>query len=253
MPGFDYGHITEMTIVEPRKIYATSVNSVFPAGALGTTMDGRWFKFSRAGASTLVPGNVLTGPTPVTNHVNNTATATAAGATTVTFTQGATAVTQNQYKDGWMTISVTPGAGYSYAISDHAAVGSATSFAWPLAPGEAIAVALTTTSRIDLIPNPYRGVIQAPTTTIAATPVGIAIAAALTGQWSWVQCQGAAGVLTDSTVIVGNIVATPSTVTAGACVALSQTIGTTVIQVPIGKVLRAAATTAWSTVDLNML
>lgn len=250
MPVFGDQQVIGLTIQEARSTYASSVNSQWPAGTLGVTQDGRWFRFARAGASTLVPGNVLAGPAPVTNHVGNTAVATAAGLNTVTFTQGGTAITQNQYKDGWLVVSVTPGAGFTYGISDHAAVGSAASNAYPLAPGESVQVALTTTSRLDLISNPYRGVIQAPITTLTSNPVGVAVSAPTTGQWCWIQVQGVCGVLTSGTLIIGENAISP----AGAAGAVGpNSSGGSETEVVIGQVVRVAATTAWSSIDLKLL
>ncbi len=212
--------------------------------------DGQWFAFCQNGGSTLVPGNVIAAPAIQTNHVGNTATATAAGATTVTFTQGATAVTQNEYKDGYLVVSVTPGAGYTYKISSHDAVGSAASYAWPLAPGESIQVALTSTSRLDLIPNPYRGVIQAPVTTLTSQPVGIAVSAPLANGYAWLGVKGIFGVLTSGTLIIGEQAISP----AGAAGAVGpNSSGGSEVEVIIGRVARVAATTAWSSIQVNFL
>lgn len=253
MPIFGDQQVIGLTLAESRIVQTLGINGKFPAGTLGYTQDGRWFRYARNGASTLVPGNVLTSPVPVTNHVNNTATATAAGANTITFTQSNTAITAGQYQDGWLSISVTPGAGFIYGLREGAAVASATANTYNLAPGETVQVALTTTSRIDLVANPYRGVIQCPTTTLAAAPVGVAVSAPTANQWCWIQVKGAANVLTDGTVIIGNFVMVPSTNTAGAVVAGGATEAVNNISVPIGQVLRAAASTAWSTVSLNLL
>ncbi len=258
MGAYDYGQIVELTLQETRSVYngattgATLISGErWPVGTLGTTQDGRWFRFAQNGAATLVPGNVLSGVAPVTGHVGNTATVTPVGATKVTFTQGATAITQNQYKDGFMSISVTPGAGFIYGISSHSAVASATANTYPLAPGESIQVALTTTSRIDLIANPFRGVIQSPVTTLISTPIGVAVSAPTSGQYCWVQVQGACSVLTDGTVVTGGPVCVPSANTAGAMTAF--TAGAAEVMSILGTVIRVAATTAWSTVDLRLL
>ena len=251
MPIYGDQQVVPLTLAQTRLVGTSAINGQFPAGTLGVTQDGRWFAYARNGAATLVPGNVIAGPAPVTNHVNNTATATAAAVNTVTFTQGATAVTQNQYKDGYLSVSVTPGAGYLYGISDHNAVASATSYAWPLAPGETVQVALTTTSRLDLIANPYRGVIQCPATTLTSQPVGVAVSAPTSGQWCWIQVKGTANVLTEGTVIIGEPVVAP-TGTAGACGPGANGAGFQLTPV-IGRVARVAATTAWSAIDLNLL
>lgn len=259
MGAYDYGQIVQLTNQEVRNTYVAATTGPtllsgerWPVGTLGTTQDGRWYRFCQNGGTLLVPGNVICGPAPVSDYVNLTATATAVGATTVTFTQGATAITQNQFKDGWLSVSVTPGAGYIYGISSHNAVGSATSYAWPLAPGESIQVALTTTSRLDLIPNPYRGVIQAPATTLTSTPVGVCVSPIPADDYGWIQVQGMANVLTAGTLVIGNR-AVAQTGTAGACGPETATAATSKTEVTIGTVARVAASTAWSAIDLRLL
>lgn len=257
--GFDYGQVVQLTPQEARRIYAGSATVAatmlsgerFPVGTLGTTQDGRWYRFSSC-AELLVPGNWLTQTAPVTNHVGNTATVTAAGATKVTFTQGATAITQNYYKDGYLVVSVTPGAGYTYGLSGHPAVGSATANTYDLAPGESIQVALTTTSRLDLIQNPYRSLIQGPANTIAANPVGVAISAITSGGFGWVQVQGLCGVLTKGTLVIGNRAVAP-TATAGAVGPETALATTSDNEVTVGVVANVAADGAWSSIDLRLL
>lgn len=260
MPNY-YNFVTEITNQEMRTIYTGGTSGAnllsgerFPVGMLGTTQDGRWFRFAQNGAgSALVAGSMYTGPVLQTNHVNNTATATAVGAKTVTFTQGGTAITRNFYKGGTLTVDVTPGGGYSYGIDAHDAVGSATSYAYPLAPGESIQVALTTTSRLSLVSNPWRNLVICPTTTLAAAPAGVAVSLIASNGFGWLQTIGNCSVLTDGTVIIGNLVVSPSTNTAGAVVAESATAATTVIEVPVGTVTRAAASTAFSTINLSLM
>lgn len=256
MGAYDYGQVVQLPNQEQRSVYTLVQSPLgaerYPLGTLGTTQDGRWFQFSKNGASTLVAGNVLTGPVNDSNFINNTAAATAVGATSTVFTQGATAITQNLFKDGWLSVSVTPGAGYLYGLAEHGAVGSATSATWTLANGETFQVALTTTSRLDLVRNPHRGVIQCPATTIAACPVGVAVSVPLLNQYCWVQVQGAANVLTAGTLIIGNRAITP-TGTAGACGPESATTAVFNIDCDLGRVISVAASTAWSVINLEML
>jgi hypothetical protein len=95
-------------------------------------------------------------------------------------------------------------------------------------------------------------VIQCPATTIGSNPVGVAVSAPTTGQYCWIQVEGAANVLTAGTLIVGNRAVAP-TGTAGACGPETATAATSKIESTIGQVLRVAATTAFSTIDLHLL
>ena len=260
MPGFDYGQIIQLPNYAVRQTFpgATTGSALlsgehYPVGTIGTTQDGRWFVFSQNGAVATVAGSIYTGPVLLTNHVNNTAAATAAGAVTVTFTQGATAITRNFYKGGVLTVDVSPGGGFSYALDANDAVASATSNTYSLAAGESVQVALTTTSRLSLVSNPHRNLVIAPTTTLAAAVAGVAVSVIPVNGFGWMQTKGNCAVLTDGTVIIGTTVVSPSTNTAGACVAQSTTTSTSVIQVVLGLVTRAAASAAFSTVNLSIL
>lgn len=241
-----YGYKVEIPNGEQFNTYA-STDERWPVGTLGYLQDGRAYRFSQAGGSTLVIGNVIAAVAPVANHVNLTAAATAVGSRTIACALGATAMTANQYKNGWINVSVAPGSGQMYAIPAHAAVASSGTFTASLDAGDAVRVALTTTSRLDLIANPYRGVIQAPATTLTSPPVGVAVSAPTTGQFCWIQVLGPASVLTAGTVVIGEQVIAP-TGTAGACG--PNSVGGAETEAIIGRVLRVAATTAWSTIDL---
>lgn len=251
MPNVGYSHQIEIPDGEQYNVYAAT-NERYPIGTIGILQDGRAYRFAKAGGATLVVGNVLAAQVPLANHVDLTCAATALGATSTTVTLGATAVTKDQYKDGWASISVAPGSGQMYLIGAHAAVDSSGSFTIPFAAGNVIrGAALTTTSRLDLIPNPYKAVIQAPVTTITSAPVGVAVSAPTAGQHCWVQVLGAASVLTSGTLVVGNRAVSPAGA-AGACGPETAVAANSKIEITIGRVLRVAATTAWSTIDLDI-
>lgn len=222
----------------------------WPCGTIGHVGSGRLFRFAKAGGATLVIGNVIQAAAPVANHVNLTAVATAIGATTIDCALGATAAVIDQYKDGYVSVSVTPGAGQVYVIKTHPANAGSATLTVTLQPGAGVRVALTTTSRIDLITNPYRGVIQAPVTTLTAQVVGVAVSAPTTTKYCWIQTRGIASVLTSGTVIIGEQVISP----AGAAGAVGPNSGGgSETESIVGRVARVAATTAWSSIDLSIL
>src|SRR5688572_7146665 len=181
-------------------LFESSTTAKHFPGELLVTPDGRRFRYAKAGGSALVAGNVLQAPAEVTNHQNLTAAAAALNATSVTVTLGATAATANQYAGGWAVVTVTPNLGGIYAIKAHPAAGSAATLTLELS--DPIRVAWTTSTRVDLIPNPYNGVIQSPATTLSAVTVGTAPWALPASEWGWIQTGGAASVLTAGTIIV---------------------------------------------------
>lgn len=197
-------------------LFESSTTPKHHPGERFVTPDGRVFRYAKAGASNLVAGNVLQSPAEITTHQNLVATAASIGALSVTVTLGATnAVTAGQYAGGWAMVTVTPNLGGIYAIQSHPAAAALATLTLQLS--DPIRVAWTTSTRVDLIPNPYVGVIQSPATTLTGLTVGVAPWAIPATEWGWVQVGGAANVLTAGTIAVGAMAIVPSG-TAGAVV-----------------------------------
>lgn len=196
-------------------IFISQSTPVTVPGTKAMTADGREFVYCKAGASNLVAGNVITTAAELTNHDNLGVAAAAIGATQVTVTLGATAVTENQYAGGLLVVDTTPGIGYSYLIDSHPAAALSTACVFTLS--DPVQVALTTDSRVTLTPNPWSGVIQAAATTLTGAVVGVATYVITAAEYGWLQVKGPAGVLCAGTVAVGAVAVSPSG-TAGAVV-----------------------------------
>ena len=107
-------------------------------------------------------------------------------------------------------------------------------------PEDPIQVALTTSSKVTLIKNPFNGVIQSPANTLTGSVVGAAVYPIAAGEWGWIQTGGTCGVLTGGTPAVGAAVVVPGD-TAGEVVvdpanAAVQIVGTMRIVGRDGKV-----------------
>jgi hypothetical protein len=174
------------------------------------------FRYCKAGAADLVVGNVIQAPAQDTAHQQLTPAAAAIGATSFTATLGASAAAANLYAEGWAIIDTTPGLGYAYPISGHAAVLSSGVITLNLPADSPIQVALTTSSRVSLQRNPYAGVIQSPVTTLTGAVVGVAVYPITANQFGWIQTHGPAAVLVAGTPGVGLAVVVPGT--AAGCV-----------------------------------
>lgn len=194
-----------------------------PLGTRAADRLGRVYRYVKAGAVDLVAGTVLQSPAIVANHLANTPPAVAVGATSFVYTPGATAGTAQQYADGLLEVDNAPGNGRAYGISSHLAFGSATAFTLNLHPDDPIAVALTTSSRVGLIANPYNGVILFPQTTATGVMVGVAVSAIPAGQFGWIQTWGLCPVLINGTPALGAAVVTPSATTAGSVDVITTT------------------------------
>lgn len=235
--------LTGSVVVAGQALFSSSSYKAHQLGELVFTNDGRAFRYAKAGATALVPGKLQQASAEVTADQNLTAVAAAVGDLSIAASTTVT-VTANQYAEGWALISVTPGQGYQYKIKSHVAyTAAAPSFALE----DSIAVALTTSSRIDLVANPLSAVIVNPATASSA-PVGVAVWAVAASEFGWLQVAGVANVLADGTVVVGTAV-DASNGTAGA-VEAHVAAG---VQAPVGTAMTGIATTEYGAIKLNLL
>lgn len=241
------------TLINPQDLFDVSVSSLTnlgttsginngsaQLGSLATTGDGRYFRYAIAGGVALVPGTLQQASAEVTANENLAIAAAAIGATQIVTTSTVT-VTANQYAGGYAMITTSTGAGYQYQIGSHAA---ATSAVVTLNLVDPIVVALTTSSKVDLIANPYNGTLINPTVATSC-PVGVAVAPTPLSYYCWLQTRGVANVLADGTVVVGTAVVA-SNGTAGAVEALTG------VQAIVGTAVTGIATTEYGAINLNL-
>lgn len=215
------------------------------------TRDGRVFRYCQAGAANLVSGNILQGPATVPLHLANTPPVVAIGATSFVYTPGATLGTVNQYADGWLSVDTTPGVGETYGIASHLAFALSTAFTLNLQPDDPIRVALTGTSRVGLIANPYRGVIQMPVTTATGILNGVACCVITAAQFGWVQTWGMyASTLIAGTPALGASVMGPGAVAGAAQVVVAA--GTLIVAQWIGQMAQVGVDTKSNAVFLKI-
>ena len=205
------------------RAYASPGMVPHPLGTIGKDAFGRTYRFVRAGASDLVVGNALQAQAELTNHQAMTPAAAAIGDTSITVTPGATGGAADLYAGGIAVIDTTPGEGYSYPVKTHLAISSSTAFVLQLARGWTVRVALTTSSRVNLYSNPYRGVIQQPTT-ISNVPVGVCQFILTATEYGWIGASGQFGTLIQGTPGVGLGVGTPGSAAGAVCIHAVATI-----------------------------
>lgn len=185
--------------------YGYSSDQKHPLGTIAVSRDGRTFRYTQVGAADLVAGNVIQRAAPIANHLALTAVAEAIGAGTaadpITVTPGATAGAANLYAEGYLQTDTTPGNGYMYRVSGHAAITASVAFNLYLDPDELVQVAFTSSTRYGLHHNLYKNVIQTPTT-MTAPVVGVAVSPATAVYFCWLQTRGAAAVLINGTPAV---------------------------------------------------
>lgn len=238
--------MTKLTSDPSAVLGILSLNEQYPSTDVGNrivTDDGCEYRYVQAGAANLVVGNLLQNAAEITNHQNLTPTAAVAiGGKQITVTLGATAVTNNYYSGGFMIVTTSTGAGYKYRISSHPAADASATLVLQLE--DPILVATSTSSRIDLVANPYQGVIQNPTSA-TGTPLGVAVAPITALYYGFIQTRGVAAVLADGAVTVGTAVVA-SNATAGAVEALTG------VQAPVGVAVTGIATTEIGAVRLTI-
>lgn len=196
-------------------------------GVRSTTGDGREFRYVAAGATALIAGQLIQSAAAQSNYADVTAIAVAAGATTTTLTVSTgTAVVANQFSGGYYQTygTVANGGGQNLKISSNTAVtSSGTSITFVLE--DAPSIAITTSATVNIIPNPYAAVIQAPST-ITGKVVGVALTVSsnpsltLNGltalYYGWLQIKGVANALIAGTPAIGTGLSAPNSGTAGA-------------------------------------
>ena len=221
-----------------QQLFSSDATQRHPLGTRAVTTDGRTYRYVKAGGTALATGKVQQAPAQDTENDQLTPAAAAIGATSITVTIGSSAAAANAFAGGWAVIDTTPGQGFSYPIIGHAAIAGAAAGVFYL--GQAIEVALTTDSRVTLVPNPYNGVIVAPTTLTGAV-VGVAVYPIVAGEYGWIGTRGSFGTLIAGTPGVGLAVVVPGSA-AGAVVidgaaAATQVVGSMQVTGVDGKYL----------------
>lgn len=237
-------HLTGATQIAGQDIFTTSTSANTNLGALATTGDGRYYRYSSLGAVAAVPGKLYQAAAEITNHQNLAPTANGAiGDRTITVTLGATAATANQYAGGYAVISDSTGEGYMYEIASHpAALLSATLQLTLVDP--LLTTTASASTKVDLIPNPYSATIVNPTTATSA-PIGAAVFPVAIGGFGWMQVSGPTVLLADGAITVGTNLAA-SNGTAGA---VEPATG---VQAVVGTALTGIATTEYGAVFLQL-
>jgi hypothetical protein len=173
------------------------------------------------------------------------AVAASAGVSTINVTPGASTAAADTYADGYAAVTDAAGQGQIFKIKSHAAIASATAF--DLVLYDEIETALTTSSTISIVANPYSAPQQS-NTTVAEVPVGVANVAIGANEYGWLQTAGPCSCLFDEAVAIGQAV-TVGTGTAGA-VEEDDTATTVSQEFIVGYTLMAGVDTESQIVDL---
>ena len=207
MPNFSGSTITG------QPAFSTSTTALHAVGTQAVTRDGRKYRYVKAGGTDLVVGNALQAPVEDTDHDDIAVRVTDAGSTALLITtgSGSGALDVNEYAEGYAVVDTTPGLGYVYRIASHAAIAASTDGTINLVAEDSIQVALTASSKVTLVKNPYNGVIQMPASTLTNAVVGGAIYVIGDGEFGWIQSGGAGAALISGTPGAGQPVTVSGT------------------------------------------
>lgn len=236
--------LTGPVLADYQDLYSSSTTAGGPTGGLvlgakAYTGDGREFRFCLAGGSNLVQGKLQQSAAQVTTNQNISVEAAAAqGATSVSVTIGTTAVTANEFANGWLATSD----GYQYSINSHPAADASSTLVLTL--DDPLQAAITTSTTASLIPNDYANVILCPIT-LTGNPVGVAVFPVTSAQYGWIQVQGPANVLNDAGTAVG-LALEASGATAGAL--KTAVAGGTIV----GSAMQTLTSTDYGLVNLTL-
>lgn len=247
-----------------RQLTYTDIETYYPTpqeqlGSVGVTSDGRRYKYvAFGGTATINPGLVLQGPAAPANSTALAVTATGtggqvatnlvAGSTTLVVTNGATAVTANQFQYLEIMVGGTLPL-YSIAISGHSSAAATTGFV-TLQLDEPLPQNMTTlvpgTDTVNLVVSKYNGCTASLT---GNSPVGVSVNVipntSTVTNYGWVQTGGHA-IVKATTATIGLGIACDLAGTAGYVITSAATTGN------IGWA-KASASSGNASVELNIL
>lgn len=230
-------------------LYEISSTQKEALGTLRIEQDGRKFRYVKAGTGGTAAGKMTIGAAVAANHINVAVPyASAIGDKIISVTVGATAVTADQYAEGYLQVNDATGEGYQYKIASNTACDASGTTVVTLEEGIRVAL-VASTSEVSLVPNPYNGVTVSDVEESMAT--GVSCGAITATYYGWVQTGGIGICLAIGTPAVGTNLTLAST--AGGVTGISTTIATTVTQPVIGYVYGTAfVTTEYKPVFLKI-
>ncbi|OLN25002.1 hypothetical protein DVDV_3720 [Desulfovibrio sp. DV] len=194
-------------MAQPMKLsFTQDVGETSPAkreaiGALRITADGRKFRYAKAASASIDAGSLALAPVAEAQHVNRPATPASVGERVVQVTVGASPVAENAYEDGYLQVADSDGQGRQYRILSNTACPAGGTVICTLA--EPVRAALTTDSRVSLIPSPWCGV--AASATEENLPAGVATCDVPAGHYFFAQTGGVGCCLAAGTAAVGSM------------------------------------------------
>jgi hypothetical protein len=231
--------------VAAQGIFSESSAALHQMGSYIETANGRGFRYTKVGATALVAGKLYQSSAEDTTNQQSLACAVNSIGDTSVVTTTTVTLAANLLAGGLLTvISATTGAGFGYKIKGNTvAAGAVTTFTLE----DPIIVATTGTVYVDVIPNPYSGVVITPAGAATSAAVGVSVYNVTALYYGWLQTHGAAPILCSTAITVGNSVTPINATAAGAA-----TVATNGVKAPIGYALTGIATTDYGPIFLTI-
>ena len=189
---------------QEKEVYSETFNNreMF-LGAIGATPDGRVFRWAYSGGAIGAGERVETSPAVAADDQDLAVQAAGAvGDVTVSITSAAT-IAADLYKDGYLFTNDGAGEGHVYAIKSMPLVtGSATVV---VTLREKLREAITTSTLVGFVKNPYKDVIIGTAASNAGATVGVAPTEVTDNDYFWCQESGVCAVLAgDAAMVIGD-------------------------------------------------
>ncbi len=234
----------------PSEIDPFTTNDVAQAYPLGTKLvyGERAYRYAGAGGTAFVVGSLYQSVVPLAGHIDEVIGSPAIGATVIDFTPNTVTTDDmalNEFSDGYINIVDEVGEAYLYSIASHPAIVGGVLGVLTLRDPIVIVPAAGATGSI--LHNKFAVNIVHPSPPTAGV-TGVAVGVVTANQFGWLQTAGPASVLTDTTLIIADLVV-PAATDIGAVMASAafETDGPM-----IGHVLLVGANLEHSIIDLKL-
>ena len=207
----------------------------------------RVFRYGLAGGVALTAGKLvqtIVGTKADHQDLAPTA-AVAAGEYEISVETAGTDLTLNQYAGGYLYVNDAAGEGQCMKIKSNPVHDHSDDPSVVITCHDALATAITTSSKVSLMSDPWSGLVVAPATETGAV-MGCPVVDMALSAYGWSQTYGPAAVLTVGTVVLGHNVVRSATVAGGVAPATSDILDI------VGTCMLVDVTTDYSLIKLNI-
>ena len=183
------------TIPPKQSIYEVSSTQKAPLG-FRIVVGDRTFFYCENAATEIAAGKVVSTAAPQSNHSNMLCTGytAAVGSYIVRPTLGGTALTQNEYAEGYLVVNDAAGEGHTYRIKSNKEQTTTTGVGY-IELYDPIALKLTALSQVTLLKNKYKDVVIFTASSQVGVAIGVTPVVLTASYYGWLQTWGPCSVL----------------------------------------------------------